>query len=258
MLTTVSFNWNATNSVLWGLGARRLLNSSQAARLPTIAHLHPLAPHPTQPESHFTCSLGPPNFFEVFNNLERSAFQSYVQGSPNTDQLLSLSRLNVQRAIIDNISAIGMTMSWLDDDESLSIFNMSIPGYSEAAIPESLRPTRLQRETPHHPWLDFFPFPNMRDSMISARDSFDDEELCHDIMAFFDTRNSGATLLVWGNSWDPHNWEASEGFFKKWSRFLLGCPELLVSTNYWRARRGERPLNYKQLSSVGSSIYTPN
>jgi hypothetical protein len=34
----------------------------------------------------------------------------------------------------------------------------------------------------NHPWLDFFPFPKMRDNLIEAGDDWDDEQLCHDIM----------------------------------------------------------------------------
>jgi hypothetical protein len=100
---------------------------------------------------------------------------------------------------------------------------------------------------PHHPWLDFFPFPKMRDCLIMAAHLFDDEELCHDLMAFWDTRNTNATLIVWGQSWDPWNWEVTEEFAAKWGWLLRGSPELLVSTNYWRKRRGEAPVAWGKL-----------
>jgi hypothetical protein len=177
--------------------------------------------------------------------FEAMAYQSYISGHPQRDHLVSLSRLNVHRAINENIAAIGMTVEWLNNDDSISIFNLFQPGRPRREgdiIPPSLLPTPIQQTLPHHPWLDFFPFPRMRDGLIVAGDSIDDAELCHDLMAFWDTRNTGATLLVWGAPWEPGNWEVTEAFVRKWGWLLRGCPELWASTNSWRARRGERPL----------------
>lgn len=87
----------------------------------------------------------------------------------------------------------------------------------------------------------------MRDNLIRAGDDLDDDELCHDLTAFWDTRSSNATLLVWGTPWDPGNWEVTEDFAKKWEVFLRGCPEILRSTNSWRARRGEKPLIWERI-----------
>jgi hypothetical protein len=116
--------------------------------------------------------------------------------------LINLSLLNMHKAINDNIRAVGMTSRWMRDDDSISIFNLPQPSFSIEEIPPFLRPTFIQLRVPHRPWLDFFPFPRMRDCMIIAGDSFDDDDLCHDLMAFRDTRNRAATLLVWGVSCD--------------------------------------------------------
>ncbi|KAJ5919973.1 hypothetical protein N7454_009808 [Penicillium verhagenii] len=200
-------------------------------------------------ENEFKCTLAPPNAGSLMRDLEGLALGSYLQSSPNLDHLLALSKLNIQRAIIDNTRLMGMTMDWMNADDALSIFNVQISGFSEQRIPPSLRPTEVQRRIPHHPWLDFFPFPNLRDNLIAVQDEIDDDELCHDLMAFWDTRNTGATLLVWGLSHDPRNWEVTEAFVRKWGFLLVGCQELLRSSNYWRAKRGERPLIWKHLSN---------
>lgn len=55
----------------------------------------------------------------------------------------------------------------------------------------------------------------MRDNLVRAEDELDDDELCHDLTGFWDTSRSGATLLVWGDPWDPKNWEVTEEFAKK-------------------------------------------
>ncbi|KAB8262132.1 hypothetical protein BDV32DRAFT_147783 [Aspergillus pseudonomiae] len=193
------------------------------------------------------CTHAPPYALQFRQWFEATARDSYLRGSPKTEHLISLSRLNVHRAIIENICAIGMTNDWTKSDDSISIFNLVQPGFQEGNIPPSLRPTLIQRSVPHHPWLDFFPFPHMRDNLITAGDMLDDDDLCHDLMAFWDTRNTGATLLVWGEPSDPNNWEVTEGFARKWGWLLRGCSELLVSSNRWRMRRGERPLIWRQV-----------
>ncbi|KAL5046456.1 hypothetical protein BDW71DRAFT_182234 [Aspergillus fruticulosus] len=195
------------------------------------------------------CGHAPPNALAYLRSFEATLRQCYFSNSPQLDHLIGLTRLNVHRAISENIRAIGMTIEWTICDDSISIFNLSPPSpdFNLDEIPSSLRPTEIQKSMPHHPWLDFFPFPSMRDTLISAAHLFDDEELCHDLMAFWDTRDTQATLVVWGPSWEPGNWEVTEGFARKWGWLLRGCAELLVSTNIWRARRGERPLDWRRI-----------
>ncbi|GLB08258.1 hypothetical protein AtubIFM57258_004146 [Aspergillus tubingensis] len=183
-------------------------------------------------------------------DFESGALHSYLGGSPQTDMLLNLSRMNVLRAAYQNAIVLGMPAEWLCLDDTISIFSAHGPHITpngQMSIPPGLLPTALQRATPHHPWLDVFPFPSMRDNLIRAGDGLDDDELCHDLTAFWDTRSSNATLLVWGTPWDPQNWEVTEDFAKKWGAFLRGCPEILRSTNSWRARRGERPLVWERI-----------
>ncbi|QMW33582.1 hypothetical protein G4B84_009048, partial [Aspergillus flavus NRRL3357] len=147
-----------------------------------------------RPLGEFQCSLGHVHIYSLMHDFETLALESYSNNSPNQDHLLSLPKFNIQCAIIENTIAMGMTMEWMNDDDAVSIFNMQGPGILEALIPASLRPTI---------------------------DEIDDEELCHDLMAFWDTRNAGAMLLVWGPSWVPGNWEMTPAFVKKWG-YLLG------------------------------------
>lgn len=184
------------------------------------------------------------------DEFEKRALNSYFEGSPKTDLLISLSRLNVLRAAYDNVMAVGMTAEWLCQDDIISIFSIQGPRLPEDNIPSNLRPTDLQRSTPHHPWLDIFPFPRLRDNLIQVGDNLDDDELCHDLTAFWDTRTSNARLLVWGVPSCPENWEVTEEFAMKWGFFLRGCPDILKSTNKWRIQRGEKPLVWKRIFGI--------
>ena len=203
----------------------------------------PPVPPNTPQYPPFHCSLAPKDAGQRMADIERLALESQRLGAPNLDHLITLSRVNVQRAVMENILAVGMNMEWMIDDDSISLFNLfRPPPIPTDHIPRSLRPTHVQLSIPHHPWLDVFPFPSMRDNLISWSHHFDDEDLCRDLMGFWDTHDSHATLLVWGTPHDPHNWEVTPGFLAKWGWLLRGCSELLASSNRWRAKRGERPL----------------
>ncbi|PKX96914.1 bZIP transcription factor [Aspergillus novofumigatus IBT 16806] len=217
------------------------------------SNTHTLIPHssssidPTASEEDedLRCHFAPHNARHIRHAFTILATQSYLTNSPRLEHLLSLFRLNVHRAINENIRILCMTPAWLQPDDALSIFNyhsnnnlppptsrsseeISIPNVDISTLPESLRPTALQRLIPHHPWLDFFPMPEMRDRLIvaAATGQLDEDELCRDLMAFWDTRNSGATLVV------------TEEFVKKWRWAVMGLGGLVRSTNYWRGRRG--------------------
>ncbi|KAJ5645739.1 hypothetical protein N7507_011750 [Penicillium longicatenatum] len=188
----------------------------------------------------------------LLDQFAKAAYQSYILGSPAPDHLLTLSKLNVFRAFGHNMRLIGTDLDEMNDD-AISVFNTILPspppeigGSSPDQsmvndLPVSLQPTKVQRTIPHHPWLDFFPIPKMRDNLIQAGDEWNDEELCLEIMGFWTNASSeDVGLLVWGDPWDVRNWELTEAFLKKWQWVVRGCPELMNSTNAWRAKRGEK------------------
>ncbi|KAJ6021494.1 hypothetical protein N7540_006998 [Penicillium herquei] len=188
-----------------------------------------------------------PESRELLDKFAQAAYQSYILGSPTSDHLLMLTKVNVFRAFGHNMRLIGSDMNHMDDN-AISIFNKALPAppdglspVDNSNLPVSLRPTKLQSTVPHHPWLDFFPIPKMRDNLIEAGDEWDDEKLCLDIMGFWTNSTSlEAGLLVWGDPWDASNWEITEDFLKRWQWVVRGCPELMNSTNAWRAKRGEK------------------
>lgn len=239
---------NGTNMEL---GLRRKGISLPEENPTSLSQVIPFNGNKEEEEDILKCAHAPPNALAFQRWFEATVRHSYLHGNPQVEHLISLSRLNVHRAINENIKLLGMNSDWMKSDDSVSIFNLLQPvagnGTGEESIPPSLRPTAIQRTVPHHPWLDFFPFPRMRDLLILAcatNSDFDDDELCHDLMAFWDTRNTNATLFVWGSPWDPSNWEVTEAFVRKWGWLLKGSGELFVSTGTWRRKRGEKTLDW--------------
>ncbi|RAH84610.1 hypothetical protein BO86DRAFT_441467 [Aspergillus japonicus CBS 114.51] len=182
--------------------------------------------------SHTPSTGAVPALMDRFN---AAAYARYHAADPCLDHLFTLSKFNVLRAFVDNMAALRLSIEAMGDDV-ISPFNMNSPGNpSRQGLPASLFPTSTQCTISHHPWLDCFPFPRMRDNLVKAADSFNDCELCTDIV---DPTNGDIGMMVWGDPWLPQSWEVSQLFVAKWAWVIEGCPEIIVHSNYWRARRG--------------------
>ncbi|VUC25155.1 unnamed protein product [Clonostachys rosea] len=181
-------------------------------------------------------------------DFERAAFYSYTSGSLRTDLLFNLTQFNVMRALFMNMAAIGYDPSLFTETSGkvsdTIISPLCTPG---ATLPASLMadhlgPTLLQLTVKHHPWIDLWPFPTMRDNILSCGEEYDDTELCLDLVENYCGPSGMSGFRVWGDPWHPRNWEISEEFLIKWGWVVAGCSEMLIATDYWRERRGEQTL----------------
>lgn len=179
----------------------------------------------------------------VLRQLECICHDHYLTGSPRTELLLGLTQLNLTRALICNIGILGY-QSILMHSEALSPFCIagpSLAGNEVMSLPVSLRPTALQLSTPHHPWLDLFPSPQMRDNLIVLEPLVDEYGLCEGLC---NSMEGTAGILVWKDPWDPTGWEVTRSFMSAWGLAVHNCWDLVRSTNNWRLKRGEKPLFY--------------
>lgn len=215
--------------------------SSDDIRHRTVFTLHADSHGPSQPvEAKYrytspTSGLPASQVQGVIAQVESFLSQQCMVSSPRIDLLLTLIQFNVFRALVSNTFALGFPFSWLSA-EADSPYHL---GESRRCCPASLQPTALQRKVPHHPWIDLFPFPALRDNMLSQGEDFDDDDLCHDLVEVCHAPSERSGLIVWSDPWDPLGWEATTEFIGKWGWILRGCPELLFSTNHWRGQRGE-------------------
>lgn len=211
---------------------------------------------------------------------------------PCDQKLLTLMHFNLVRALTQNVYLLGINPDDMNLDLQSPFFETSGPGkewngvdFWETALPETLRPTRLQRAVSHHPEIDVFPFPRYRDNLILAGKGIDDVEICLDLLYGVeesdldlpeiprentsvregvggldedrggDCRGNGnwkgfggrTGLIVWSDPWLQSSWEVEESFARKYRGLLKGCRELIDSSNFWRARRGERPFVLEEL-----------
>ncbi|KIW01731.1 uncharacterized protein PV09_06908 [Verruconis gallopava] len=191
-------------------------------------------------QQNVCCTYGTPNGVNALVRFEAFARHQNRLGSPRTDMLLTLIKFNVFRALMDINTMLGFSLEWLRED-SISPFYENTNNNTRSDCPVTLRPTLLQQTVEHHPWIDLMPLPTMRDNILRVN-YFDDTPLCHDIVDNRQCMGDWSGLIVWGDPWNPYNWEITESFAKNWAWVLYGCWELFESTNIWRAKRGEPKL----------------
>jgi hypothetical protein len=219
------------------LDVMKLISTGQTKETDGVIELSP------PPFSKSMCSMTPADTQELISRFETWAHQNYLLGSPRVDLLLTLIQFNVFRALLSNTVSLGFDMSWLTED-AISPFCTITFDDSNPSLPESLRPTKLQRTVPHHPWIDLFPLPAMRDNLLLAGADYDDTDICMDVVEIGGKPKEKAGLIIWAEPWDPYAWEASPEFLQKWAWVVKGCHTLMKSTNYWRIKRGEKRIAF--------------
>lgn len=140
------------------------------------------------------------------------------------------------------------------------------------AASTTLDPTQQQSSIPHSVWINLLPFPTWRNNLITWERCFNHAELVGDVIGnlidlthFFSPRtgdiapptgcgmtlspsdidkhsNNRTGLILWGEPHIAENWEFTAGFLRKWGWTLRGCEYIVESTNRWRLRRGEEPM----------------
>lgn len=186
-------------------------------------------------------------------DLQWPVFVQVSIGGVSTDhEFINLIYYNVFRAFQVNIGSLGLTTYLLCLDiispfneislggtvsEDLEGAELTAPKPDLASnLPPALKPTALQMSVLHHPWIDLFPCPKLRDNLLCAGDSLDTWGICQDVCQ--GGGNGASGLIVWGDPWDTLGWEVTEPLARKWPWMLEGCDEVMEGTNYWRALRG--------------------
>lgn len=151
-------------------------------------------------------------------------------------------QFNVYRATWMNLALV--TPAAVKSDEYLSRIDIN-PEALPPSMPPSLTPTALQRQIRHPAYIDAAPHPALRDNLIMASGTYDEDALCLDLLgglfySHHQAENEG--LMVWTDPFNVAGWEMTEGFVRKWGFLLKGCQEMFDATNYWRRMRQEDPL----------------
>jgi hypothetical protein len=104
----------------------------------------------------------------MMKQFSQYAYERYMQGTPVLEHLPILVQYNITSALARNAELLGVSSEWILDD-AISPFNKNMPSpSSHEDWPASLRPTPAQHNIEHHPWLDLFPLPRMRENFLHA------------------------------------------------------------------------------------------
>ncbi|CAI7573672.1 unnamed protein product [Penicillium pancosmium] len=213
-----------------------------------VTNRHPRLESPLKESSkdnEYLCAMTHISRAQYLAQLQFKVTNSAANNLQASSVLLSVTQFNTMRAMVANAETMGLSLQALCEDIA-SFFNIAGPCHGILQLPPSLQPSSSQKRIIHHPWIDLIPIESLRDSLLSQMDVYDEDELCTDFYGMCGP-SSEAGLIVWGESWDPSAYEISEGFFRKWSWLLKDCTDLIQSTNYWRKKRGERPLKLEPI-----------
>ncbi|KAF8856182.1 hypothetical protein BDZ45DRAFT_692032 [Acephala macrosclerotiorum] len=168
-----------------------------------------------------------------------NSWQFHKLPSPLTDtHFIVLQTTRTLTAMLYNASLLKIACSQV---RGRSIF---IP--SSLSTPISLSPTPLQLSLPHWPYIDILPLPALRNKLLQAHDLIDPQDIWIDLIEGNRIGEGDMGIKVWGNrSWDERGWEIGRGFATKW--WFLMDEEVLGTTNFWRAARGEELLSVEGL-----------
>ncbi|KAL7942364.1 hypothetical protein V8C42DRAFT_154365 [Trichoderma barbatum] len=202
----------------------------------------------------FFCNMPLDDRGVFYNRLYELVSRHVAQHTLDSQLLLSVMQFNVIRAAGINAAAIGVGMDRMAED-IISPFYASITlptlpsstvryGKELQQIPPNLQPTALQRLVIHHPWIDVCAQPSLRNALLRRLHNLNEDEFCHHmfLQSGESDKDGMIGMVVWGEAWDPSSYEISATMIRKWPWLVDECPDIISTTNYWRAKRLEEPL----------------
>jgi hypothetical protein len=122
------------------------------------------------------------------------------------------------------------------------------------SLPEVLRPTNAQIMIPHHPLIDFLPWPSVRDRLLAiaalpaeARPPSAAGDLWFLNFAYDLEDNSEGVRINGGDPYDPESWEVGQKLFEGW--WFVFDRRVVDRSNKWRKLRGAPLLTAKSTTS---------
>ncbi|KAL7915757.1 hypothetical protein GGI35DRAFT_430595 [Trichoderma velutinum] len=177
-----------------------------------------------------------------------SPSSSSSDGSFADSYLLPVHELTLLRAVLRIAERIGCQHQ-LWNLEAVSPFSQGIAAPSEQ-LPAAWKPTASQLLVPHHPLLDFLPWPGVRDRVISIFSMPDEMRppnatgpLALVNFAYDFEDNSEGVRIYGGDPYDPNSWEVGQVLFERW--WFIFDRDVIENSNRWRQLRGAPPLALK-------------
>ncbi|KAK1256356.1 hypothetical protein MKX07_008615 [Trichoderma sp. CBMAI-0711] len=180
-----------------------------------------------------------------------STSPSSCDGSFADSYLLPVHELTLLRAITRIAERIGCPQQiW--DLGAVSPFTQGTATPAEQ-LPPAWKPTASQLLVPHHPLLDFLPWPQVRDRVISIFSMPEGMRPPHAAgplalvnFAYDFEDNSEGVRVYGGDPYDASCWEVGQVLFERW--WFIFDRDVIEVSNRWRRLRGAPPLVLKGTS----------
>jgi hypothetical protein len=194
----------------------------------------------TSPSSLGSADWPPILGMDITSALQVKSTRSYTFPDERYTEILELKLLRGCMMIAKRMNIEDLLWSF----ESTSPFtDPALSGLSFDHLPANLRPTATQQLIPHHPLLDLFAWPVVRDKLILV--FAQPPEIRPPIAAsplalmdlVYDFEDSAEGVRIWGDDpFNAENWEAGEALFRKWWWAL--DRNIVEKSNQLRKERG--------------------
>ncbi|KAL5527283.1 hypothetical protein ACEPAG_6074 [Sanghuangporus baumii] len=200
-------------------------SSGFTATPPNVSSV-PQYPSAFHPPLNVTSSLGPQPFLSnMTSNVPAQTPSSTASEPPEQDEGIDDPKLQ---------EATKLIQYHLDNYKRNNAY----------CLPQSLRPTLVQRTVPHESVIDSIPYPELRDRLILLRGRFDLVDALHDYTK---------SLTLHGDDVLAHsNWELGENWLRRYG-FLVDQPVLNIC-NRWRRERGEPELLLADIQHASQEV----
>ncbi|UNI21969.1 hypothetical protein JDV02_007907 [Purpureocillium takamizusanense] len=185
-----------------------------------------------------------------------SSTSSSDMSFPDT-YLLPVHELTLLRAMLRIANRIGCKEQLWSLD-ALSPFNRGNATPLEQ-LPVAWRPTASQVLVPHHPLLDFLPWPGVRDRIIGIMSLPDDARPPNAVGPLalvnfaYDFEDNAEGVRIYGaDPYDPSCWEVGQVLFERW--WFIFDRNVIENSNRWRRLRGAPPLALKGSESSEAPV----
>jgi hypothetical protein len=178
---------------------------------------------------------------------EGSGSSSSTSESPQSfpdSYLLPVHELSILRAVFRISERINCPLFWDISAESPFFTGVATPADQ---LPKCLRPTQSQLMVAHHPFIDFLPWPSVREKLLvifNLEDHLRPPNAAGPLALVnfaYDVEDGAEGLRIWGGDvFDAGCWEVGQTLFERW--WFLFDRDVIENSNRWRRLRGAPPL----------------
>ncbi|KAL0933128.1 uncharacterized protein CTRU02_212091 [Colletotrichum truncatum] len=186
-----------------------------------------------------------PSTVDPASVMNSSASPSSSLSEFSDTYLLPMNDLQLLKGVLQVATRLGCS-SDMWNPAANSPFNEGA-GTPAELLPETWKPTTAQILTPHHPLMDFLPWPDVRTRVISL---FSLPDAMRPPTArgplglvnfAYDLEDTSEGVRIWGaDPCDASNWEVGQTFFQRW--WFVFDRSVIEQSNKWRRLRGAAAL----------------